>query len=108
MPGELFPRVGFMVTNMPMEPVWIVRFYNQRGTAEQHVKEGKYAFHQTRLSCRRFLNNEPRLQLHTLADNLATFSRCIELPQKMADRSLTSLQIKLIKTGSASCITPAP
>ncbi|TDQ54596.1 hypothetical protein EV658_1301, partial [Phaeovulum veldkampii DSM 11550] len=31
------------VTNLPMEPDWVVRFYNQRGTAEQHIKEGKYA-----------------------------------------------------------------
>jgi len=31
-PGELFPRVGFIVTNLPMEPDWVVRFYNQRGT----------------------------------------------------------------------------
>ena len=37
--GELFPRVGFIVTNLPMEPDWVVRFYNQRGTAEQHRKE---------------------------------------------------------------------
>jgi hypothetical protein len=36
-PGELFPRVGFIVTNLPMEPDWVVRFYNQRGTAEQHL-----------------------------------------------------------------------
>ena len=33
-PRELFPRVGFIVTNLPMEPDWVVRFYNQRGTAE--------------------------------------------------------------------------
>ncbi|MEZ1817400.1 transposase, partial [Pseudomonas aeruginosa] len=26
-PGELFPRVGFIVTNLPMEPDWVVRFY---------------------------------------------------------------------------------
>ena len=41
-----------------------------------------------------------RLQLHTLAYNLATFLRCIELPKAMADWSLTSLQIKLIKIGA--------
>ena len=63
-PGELFPRVGFIVTNLPMEPDWVVRFYNQRGTTEQHIKEGKYAFHWTRLSCRGFRDNEVRLQLH--------------------------------------------
>ena len=99
-PGELFPKVGFIVTNLPMEPDWVVRFYNQRGTAEQHIKEGKYAFRWTRLSCRRFRDNEVRLQLHALAYNMATFLRCLELPEAMADWSLTSLQLKLIKIGA--------
>ena len=99
-PGELFPKIGFIVTNLTMEPDRVVRFYNQRGTAEQHIKEGKYAFHWTRLSCRRFRDNEVRLQLHALAYNLATFLRCIELPEEMADWSLTSLQLKLIKIGA--------
>jgi hypothetical protein len=44
-PGELFPCAGVIVTNLPMEPKWVVRLYPQRGTAEQHIKEGKYAFH---------------------------------------------------------------
>jgi hypothetical protein len=109
-PGDLFPKIGFIVTSLPMEPDWVVRCYNQRGTAEQHIKEGKYAFHWTRLSCRKFRDNEVRLQLHVLACNLATFLRCIELPEAMADWSLTSLQIKLIKIGArvvrhASAIT---
>ena len=99
-PGELFPKIGFIVTNLPMEPDWVVRFYNQRGTAELHIKEGKYAFHWTRLSCKRFRDNEVRLQLHALAYNLATFLRCIELPEAMADWSLTSLQLKLVKIGA--------
>jgi hypothetical protein len=99
-PCELFPRVGFIVTNLPMEPDWVMGFYNQRGTAEQHIKEGKYAFHWTRLSCRRFHDNEVRLQLHALAYNMATFLRCIKLPEEMADWSLTSLQLKLIKIGA--------
>ena len=29
-PGELFPRVGFIVTNLPMEPDEVTRFYNRR------------------------------------------------------------------------------
>ena len=41
-----------------------------------------------------------RLHLHALAYNLATFLRCIELPEEMADWSLTSLQLKLIKIGA--------
>ncbi len=71
-PGELFPKIGFIVTNLPMEPDEVTRFYNRRGTAEQHIKEGKYAFHWTRLSCKRLRDNEVRLQLHALAYNLAT------------------------------------
>jgi hypothetical protein len=76
-----------------------VGFFDQRGTAEQHIKEGKYAFRRTRLSCKRFHDNEVRLQLHALAYNLATFLRCIELPEAIAECSLTSLQLKLIKIG---------
>ena len=42
--GELFPRVGFIVTNLSYPPKGIVRFYNGlAGTAEQWLKEGKYA-----------------------------------------------------------------
>jgi hypothetical protein len=50
-----------------MEPDWIIRFYNQRGTAEQHIKEGKQAINWTRLSCKGMAQNEIRLQLHALA-----------------------------------------
>ncbi len=49
--GELFPRVGFIVTNL-RRPSWrVVKFYNGRGTAEQWIKEGKNAVKWTRLSC---------------------------------------------------------
>ena len=41
--GELFPRVGFTVTNLEMPSRAVVRFYNKRGTAEQWIKEGKQA-----------------------------------------------------------------
>ena len=41
--GELFPRVGFIVTNLQIPNRAVVRFYNKRGTAEQWIKEGKQA-----------------------------------------------------------------
>ncbi|WP_280817681.1 IS1380 family transposase [Parasedimentitalea maritima] len=99
-PSELFPRVGFVVTNLPMEPDWIVHFYNQRGTAEQHIKEGKQAINWTRLSCKGMAQNEVRLQLHALAYNLGVFLQSTNLPEEMVDWSLTSLQTRLIKTGA--------
>jgi len=42
-PGELYPTVGFIVTNMTRPAERVVAFYNQRGTAEQWIKEGKNA-----------------------------------------------------------------
>ena len=99
-PGELFPRLGFLVTNLPFAPKELFRFYNQRGTAEQHIKEGKNAITWTRLSCKRFCNNEVRLQLHALAYNLGVFLQGVDLPEEIADWSLTSIQSRLIKIGA--------
>jgi hypothetical protein len=52
-PGELFPRVGFIVTNMTRSSERVVMVYNQLGTAEQRIKEGKNAIVWAYLSCRR-------------------------------------------------------
>jgi len=68
---ELFPRVGFIVTNPETPSRAVVRFYNKRGTAEQWIKEGKQAVKMTRLSFHRFRSNEVRLALCLLACNLA-------------------------------------
>jgi hypothetical protein len=99
-PGELFPRVGFIVTNLTRRPKNVVAFYNQRGTAEQHIKEGKGAIKWTRLSCRTFAANAVRLQLHALAYNLGNFLRSLVTPAVIADWTLTSLREKLIKIGA--------
>jgi DDE family transposase len=99
-PGELYPRVGFIVTNMTTPAERIVAFYNQRGTAEQWIKEGKTAVKWTRLSCCSFAANSVRLQLHALAYNLANFIRTLALPEAVKQWSLTSLKEKLIKIGA--------
>ena len=99
-PGELCPRVGFIVTNLSRPAKRVVAFYNQRGTAEQHIKEGKNAIVWTRLSCRKFQNNAVRLQLHALAYNLGNFMRTLALPEPVKQWSLTSLKEKLIKIGA--------
>ena len=97
--GELFPRVGFIVTNMTAGPEGVVRFYNGRGTAEQWIKEGKYALNWTRLSCHRFVANRVRLSLFVLAYNLGNFLRRLCLPKAVRHWSLRSVQVKLIKMG---------
>jgi len=99
-PGELVPRVGFIVTNLSRPAARVVAFYNQRGKAEQYIKEGKHALKWTRLSCRQFRNNEVRLQLHVLAYNLANFMRTLALPKEVEHWSLTTLREKLVKIGA--------
>jgi len=97
---ELFPRVGFIVTNMTGWSRKVVKFYNGRGTAEQWIKEGKYAVKWTRLSCRNFRDNQVRLQLFALAYNLGNFLRRLALPRSVKHWSLTTLREKLIKIGA--------
>jgi len=99
-PGELYPRVGFIVTNMTRPAERVVTFYNQRGTAEQWIKEGKNAVAWTRLSCHRFAANAVRLQLHALAYNMANFLRTLALPDEVKQWSLTTLREKLVKIGA--------
>jgi hypothetical protein len=99
-PGELCPRVRFIVTNLARPAERIVGFYNHRGTCEQYVKEGKGAIRWTRLSCRSFAANAVRLHLHALAYNLGNFTRTAAMPKTSEPWSLTSLREKLIKIGA--------
>jgi hypothetical protein len=98
--GELFPRVNFIVTNLRWKSSNVVRFYNKRGTAEQWIKEGKYALKWTRLSCHDFVDNQVRLQLFALAYNLGNFLRRLALPKSVKKWSLRTLREKLIKIGA--------
>jgi len=99
-PGELYPRVGFIVTNMARPAERVVMFYNHRGTAEQWIKEGKSAVSWTLLSCHSFKANAVRLQLHALAYNLANLLRTLALPAEAAQWSMTTLRGRLVKIGA--------
>ena len=96
---ELFPRIGFIVTNLGGGAARVTRFYNGRGTAEQCIKEGKLALNWTRLSCHDFVDNQVRLQLFALAYNLGNFLRRLALPASVKHWTLTTLRDKLIKIG---------
>jgi len=97
---RLLPAVGFIVTNLNWAPRRVTHFYNQRGTAEQWIKEGKYALNWTRLSYRGFAANQVRLQLFALAYRLGNFLRRLALPRSISHWSLRSLQVRLIKIGA--------
>ena len=98
--GELFPRVGFIVTNLRWKHSNVVKFYNKRGTAEQWIKEGKYALKWTRLSCHDFDDNQVRLQLFSMAYNIGNFLRRLALPNQIKDWSLRTMRERLVKIGA--------
>jgi len=98
--GELFPRVGFIVTNMSSSQEAVVHFYNRQGTCEQNIKEGKLALTWTRLSCAKYVSNQVRLTLFVLAYSLGNFLHRFALPREASHWSLTSIQLKLIKIGA--------
>ena len=98
--GELFPRVGFLVTNLRWRSKKVVRFYNRQGTAEQWIKEGMNAVKWTKLLGRRFKDNAARLQLFALAYNLANLLRQLVLPKPIRGWALTTLRETLIKIGA--------
>ena len=91
--------MGFIVTTLTGTNRAVVRFYNQRGTTEQWIKEGKEATHWTLLSCHRFRANEVRLLLGVIAYNVGNLLRRLALPLAIQSWSLTSLQQRLFKTG---------
>ena len=85
--GELFPRVGFIVTNLGRTAKRVVRFYNQRGTAEQWIKEGKNAVKWTRLSCHDFADSrDGSLDHHRWLDGIGRGQQQLPTDQRQSQR----------------------
>jgi hypothetical protein len=113
-PGELFPRVGFIITNLPMEPDWVVHFYNQRGTAEQHLLgtllrntlPGNASRKANTPSAGRgchasgFVTTRSGCNCTPLPTTWQGSCAASQLPEAMANWSLISLQLQLIKIGA--------
>ena len=98
---ELDERLGLIVTNLTAESRAVVRFYNQRGTAEQWIKESKQAVAMTRLSCHRFRANEVRLWLSVIAYNLGYLWR------RLAESHLTPRLVEGMRAKIAMLPSPA-
>lgn len=99
-PDQLFPEYYFILTNnIRDEAEDIFKCYEQRGTAENYLKESKLDLFSTRLSCTTFLANAFRLQLSCLAYNVNNFFRSRVLPHPLKSHFLSTLRVKLIKIG---------
>ena len=67
--GELFPRIGFVVTSSRLPAGRIIKVYNGRAEIENRIKEGKNTLRWDKTSCQRFEANQARLKMGLLAYN---------------------------------------
>jgi hypothetical protein len=98
--GELFPRIGFVVTNSRLPAGKVIKVYNGRGNVENRIKEGKNTLRWDKTSCQRFEANQARLKMGVLAYNLLHMIRQFYVWGEEVKRSIDWLIKRLIKVGA--------
>jgi Transposase DDE domain group 1 len=98
--GELFPRIGFVVTNSILPAGKVIKVYNGRAEIENRIKEGKNTLRWDKTSCQRFEANQARLQMGVLAYNLLHMIRQFYVWGEDVRRSIDWLIKRLIKVGA--------
>lgn len=71
-PGEHYPRMGFVVTDLRFDTNYVAAYYDQRRTVQQWIEENRNSVKWPRLSCRMMQTNAVRFRLYVLNYNLAT------------------------------------
>ena len=67
---ELFPRIGFVVSNSRLPSGKVIKIYDGRAEIENRIKEGKKTLPWDKTSWPRFKANQARLKIGVLAYNL--------------------------------------
>ena len=98
--GEVFPRIGLMVTNSKLSAGKVVRVYNGRDEVENLINEGKNTLLWDKTSCRRLVANQARLLMGVLAYNLLQMLRQFCLHGEAVKRPREWLIKRLIKVGA--------
>jgi hypothetical protein len=73
--GELFPRIGFGVTNSKLPGSKVIKVYNGRAEIKNRIKEGKNTLRWDKTSWQRFEANQGRMKMEVLAYNLLPMIR---------------------------------
>ena len=98
--GELFPRVGFIVTNSSIAAKKVITIYNGRAEIENRIKEGKNTLRWDKTSCHRFAANQARLLVGCLAYNLLHMIRDAAFWGERVKPSIDSIIRRLVKVGA--------
>ncbi|MBW1707614.1 MAG: IS1380 family transposase [Deltaproteobacteria bacterium] len=98
--GELFPRVGFIVTNSRLSSKEVVKTYNGRANVENRIKEGKNTLRWDKTSCHKFDANQARLKMGLLAYNLLHLLREFYMEGEEVKRSVEWLIRRVVKVAA--------
>ena len=98
--GELFPRVGFIVTNSRLEAKHVILVYNGRAEIENRIKEGKNTLRWDKTSCHSFAANRARLFLAALTYNLVHLLREVAFYGEKVRPSVEWIIRRLVKVGA--------
>jgi hypothetical protein len=91
----------FVITNLVRNPQFVYDdIYVLRGDVENRIKEQKLELKADRLSCHRFLANQFRLLLHTVAYCLFWLLRHHLQGTELATAQVNTLRLKLLKIGA--------
>ncbi len=94
-------NVRFVVTNRPGSAEAVFAWYEQRGQAENFIKELKRDVDADRLSCSAYRANAFRLQLHAITYNLfVLFRRHMLRGTQLANATIDSIRLRLLKVGA--------
>lgn len=95
--GQLVFMHTFIVTNMDLSPLGIIRFYCNRGKMENFIKESKSGFDMDTMSSRSMVVNSNRMQISVLVYNIFNWFRRLVLPQSMRKFQIDTVRLKLLK-----------
>lgn len=98
--NQLTNQYSFIVTNMALRPEETLKYYRNRGTMENFIKESKGGFDFACTPSKSKIVNTNRLQLHVLAYNLFNFFRRFALPKSMRKMQIDTIRLKLLKIAS--------
>ena len=94
-------NLRFLVTNRRGRAEEVFTWYEQRGQAENFIKELKNDLEADRLSCMEYRANAFRLQLHVLAYNLfVLFRRHVLRGTELARAAVGTIRLRLLKIGA--------
>lgn len=99
--GQLLYNYTFVVTNMTLFPEDVIKFYCNRGTMENFIKEGKLGFCFDKMSSTNFMANANKLQEMVIAYNFNNWFRNLCLDETfMKSMTIETIRTKLIKVAA--------